>query len=177
MLSTSYTSITNNKTYYGTKFGVILDNETENIANATPQNQASGYGKGWENFVQLKTSEVNNTLLPNSMQEILGINEKEYEELYKQFSGKKYISAIRKTKEFTAGEKKISGEKLANAILEAQDRLLNTGDTHNEVVAYNTKVRGFIAKVSTIDEIPKEFLDFVEKYNLTIYMIGGKNDF
>ncbi len=177
VLSTSYTSLTNNKTYYGTKFGVILDNETENIANATPQNQASGYGKGWENFVQLKTSEINNTLLPSSMQEILGINEKEYEELYKQFSGKKYISAIRKTKEFTAGEKKISGEKLANAILEAQDRLLNTGDTHNEVVAYNTKVRGFIAKVDSIDEIPKEFLDFVEKYNLTIYMIGGKNDF
>ncbi len=173
VLSTSYTSLTNNKTYYGTKFGVILDNEVENIANATKENQGSGYGKGWSNFVQLKTSENNNTLLLSELQEILGINEEEYEELYKQFSGKKYISAIRNTKEFTAGDKKFSGEKLADAILEAQDKLLETGESHNEVVAYNTKVRGFIAKVESIDEIPEEFLNFVEKYDLTIYIVGN----
>ncbi len=173
VLSTSYTSLEKNKTYYGTKFGVILDNETENIANATEQNQASGYGKSWSDFVQLKNSNENNTLLPSTLQKILNINENEYEELYKQFSGKKYLSSIRNTKEFTAGDKKFTGKQLADAILETQDDLFGCDLYHNEVVAYNTKVRGFIAKVDSIEEIPEEFLDFVEKYNLTIHIVGN----
>ena len=36
----------------------------------------------------------------------------------------------------------------------------------------NPKINAFVAKVNSIDEIPQPFLEFVQKHNLPIYILG-----
>jgi len=65
---------------------------------------------------------------------------------------------------------KIKGENIKAFIRRADDKLL--GRFHNEVNLNKPNVNAFVAKVKTIEEIPDEFLDFVYKYDLPIFILG-----
>lgn len=43
---------------------------------------------------------------------------------------------------------------------------------HNEANLYIPKINAVIAKVSSIEEIPQELLDYAHSHNLPIYLLG-----
>ena len=42
----------------------------------------------------------------------------------------------------------------------------------NEANLYSPKINAVVAKVNSISEIQQEFLDFAQKHNLPIYLLG-----
>ena len=64
------------------------------------------------------------------------------------------------------------GKKLKHAISKAQDSIIKKNNAHNEINMLNPKINAFVAKVDSIDEIPQSFLEFVQKHNLPIYLLG-----
>ena len=169
-LCASYVTPKNHPTYNNNKFGVSLETENINIANATPYNQGSGSSKNFKNFIDIITSPINEhrTFIPNSIKKYLSIQDSEYSALYNQIQRLKYISQpdnIDSISEF-------QGKKLKQAISKAQDSIIKKKDEHNEINMLNPKINAFVAKVNSIDEIPQPFLEFAQKHNLPIYILG-----
>ena len=44
--------------------------------------------------------------------------------------------------------------------------------TNNEANLYNPKTEAVVAKVKSMDKIPQKLLDFAQKHNLPIYILG-----
>ena len=176
-LCASYVSTGNCNTYYNKSFGVSLEVENANIANAANVNQSSGGRKGFHEFGQIITGQMQDlgdyrATIPTSVKSALGLNDEEYSELFQLFASKKYISQIKDNETYKIGSKTINGKKIKEAIQEAGNNLFNL-ETHNESNLYNPKINAFVAKVDSIEEIPKEFLKFVREHDLPIYLFGN----
>ncbi len=169
-LCASYITPKNHPTYNNYQFGVSLETENINIANATPYNQGSGSSKNFKNFIDIITSPINEhrTFIPNSIKKYLNIQDSEYSVLYSQIQRLKYISQP----DNIGSISKFQGKKLKQAISKAQDSIIKKKDEHNEINMFNPKINAFVAKVNSIDEIPKPFLEFAQKHNLPIYILG-----
>ena len=50
---------------------------------------------------------------------------------------------------------------------------MKTHGEHNEIVALNSKVKGLIAKVNSLDECPEWLLEFARDNNLPVILIGS----
>lgn len=175
-LCASYVSLNNCKTYYDMKFGVSLEVENVNIANAANKNQLSGKRKDFKLFSKIisgKHEEYSayRKTIPETIKKYLGLNNKEYSELYQLIASKKYLSQIKDNEIYTVSSKSLRGDDIKEAIMYAGNQLFNNTD-YNESNLYNPKINAFVAKVSSMDEIPKEFLDFVQEHNLPIYLLG-----
>lgn len=176
-LCASYVSTDNCNTYYNKSFGVSLEVENVNIANAANVNQSSGGRKGFHEFGQIITGQMQDlgdyrATIPTSVKSALGLNDEEYSELFQLFASKKYISQIKDNETYKIGSKTINGKKIKEAIQEAGNNLFNL-ETHNESNLYNPKINAFVAKVDSIEKIPKEFLKFVREHDLPIYLFGN----
>ena len=175
-LCASYISTGNKNTYNNSKFGVSLEAENVNIANAANENQCSGGHKGFDIFSEIisgnddQLSHYRDTI-PTRIKNQLHLNEREYAELYQMFASKKHISQIKDNEIYTVGRKTLRGDRIKKAIQTAGNDLFSP-DSHNESNLYNPKINAFVAKVNSIEEIPESFLKFVQAHNLPIYLLG-----
>ncbi len=175
-LCASLLSPDNLNTYGGRKYGLSIQAENVNIANAANSNQGSGYGKGFDNFINIisgnSSISAHRKNIPNSIKDSLGLSDEQYARLYEQIASKKYISQITDDSVYIVDDIQISGSDLRRAINDAQDGLFNL-TWHNETNIYNPKIDAFIAKVDSIEEIPDDFLRFVREHDLPIYLMGA----
>ena len=175
-LCSSYISLDNIMTFSNKKFGASLEAENVNIANASSLNQTSGAKKDFKMFSAIITGNDNylsqfRTKIPSIIKKELELTDEEYIELYELLASKKYLSQIKDDETYSIKGKNIKGEKIKKAIQKAQDELLNN-ETNNEINLYNPKINAFIARVNSIDKIPQEYLNFVQEYDLPIYLLG-----
>ena len=177
-LCSSFVSLDNCHTYWDRKFGVSLETEITNIANASSKNQVSGYEKDFSNFSKIITNQYGNEdyrqLISSSIKDNLQLSDEEYIELFKKVSPLKYFSQIRDDKYIKLSDKKnLSGKEIKEAIRLAADKLLQ--NEQNEVNLYSPKINAVVAKVNTINEIPQEYLNFAQKNHLPIYILGNND--
>lgn len=177
-LCASYISLKNCDTYRNRKFGVSLEVENVNIANAAKENQSSGFQKEFDKFSKIITGEnqilsPHRQTIPSTIKKELNLTDDEYSELYQLLASKKYLSQIQDGKTYTIGTRSIDGSEIKQAIKKANDELINVGQ-HNESNVYNPKINAIVAKVNSIEEIPEDFLKFAKEQNLTIYILGNK---
>lgn len=175
-LCTSYVSINNRSTYRNNKFGVSVEAEQVNIANAASMNQGSGYGKDFARFSNTiigvdETSQYRN-LIPSAIKKALSLTDDEYSNLFAQVQKYKYVSQLDNIQEIKIGEKTFTGTQVKTAILEADDLMMTPTKSHNEANLYSPKVNAVIAKVDSLDKVPQELLDFAQAHNLPIYLLG-----
>ena len=164
------------------QFGVSLDCENANIANATLENQVSGSGKGWSQFADLvndtktvgsKKLEVDyRKTVSDFIKLSLGLSDDEYAELYKNVQKYKYVSQFDYIQDIVIGSKRISGAQIKSAIQQANDSILSTNQ-HNELNLYAPKVNAVVAKVDSLDKVPSRLLAFAQEHNLPIYLLGN----
>ena len=172
----SYISPDNFTTYDDRKFGVSLEAENANIANASDSNQGSGNKKDFNIFSAIISGNDEylsqfRKKIPSIIKEELELSDEEYIALYELIASKKYLSQIKDDKTYSIKRKRITGKKIKKAIQKAQDELFNKRE-NNEVNLYNPKINAFVARVNSIEKIPQNYLNFVQKYDLPIYILG-----
>ena len=176
-LCASYIDLDNTITFGTSKFGVSLEAENVNIANAWEADQSSGFLKGFEEFSNIITGNsksVNNeyrSYVPDKIKSNLGLNDSEYAQLYSQLASKKYITQIKDDEIYTFGDKSFKGSEIKQAVQDASDSIIIKGQ-FNEANLYNPKINALVAKVDDMSEIPQEYLDFAKEHDLPIYLIG-----
>ena len=80
---------------------------------------------------------------------------------------KKYTNQI---KDIRINNKVIKAEDLVSSLDKSRDELFN-GSFHSEIVSLNPRIKGLVAKVEKLENCPKEFLEFAQKYNLPIILM------
>ena len=176
-LCTSYISPYAKETFYNRHFGIAVEAENYNISDAINYNQSSGGKKRLANFTYAYTNSKNDSrnFIPQTIKETLELSDAEYAELYKQLSKYSQYNQIDDNAIYTFGDKKIKGSEVKTAIKKANDNLLidSSGPYgNNEINVYNPKINAFVAKVNSIEEIPQELLDWANRNNLVIYILG-----
>ena len=176
--STSLISLDNNRTYTNRKFGFILDVDKPNVAEAYYQNLGSGYEKDINNFTSIlfDQSDETRTFVRDGFIEAMkerggAISLQDYAQLSKYIFSKKYTTQIKNVR---IGDKVYNAEDLVYAVEKSRDALFQ-GYEHSEIVSINPRIKGLIARVSDINDVPVEFLNFADKKNLPIILIGFKN--
>lgn len=176
-LCASYVSAKNHPTYGGNKFGVSLASENVNIANAAPNNQGSGRGKNLLHFINIITDsnaeDAYRTLIPDCIKRELNITGSEYSMLFKIIQKYKYASQLDNIDSIRIGNKTFSGKQIKQAVSNADDlMMIRHSSKHNEANLYVPKTNAVIAKAESIEELPQKLLDFAERHNLPIYILG-----
>ena len=175
-LCTSYVSPKICQTYYNKRFGVSLEAENVNIANAASENQSSGGHKGFADFVtiiagkDMRLSRYRQTL-PLLLKKQLMLSNEEYIELYQMLASLKHLSQIQEDKVYKIGTKSIKGDKIKAAIVSSNDSLFGD-NSQNEINLYNPKINAIVAKVDDIKYIAPYFLEFARENDLPIYLFG-----
>ncbi len=176
--STSLISLDNNRTYTNRKFGFILDVDKPNVAEAYYQNLGSGYKKDINSFTSIlfDQSDETRTFVRDGFIEAMkergvAISLQDYAQLSKYIFSKKYTTQIKNVR---IGDKVYNAEDLVYAFEKSRDALFQ-GYEHSEIVSINPRIKGLIARVSDINDVPQEFLNFANKKNLPIILIGFKN--
>ena len=175
LLCASYVSVENHPTYCNNKFGVSLVSENVNIANADTVNQGSGCGKSFSEFSQILTNNRRRNFISDSIKETLSLSNSEYSELYSTIQKYKSANWLGQVKTIKVGDRVFSGKEIKDAIIKAGDLMMSNGGSvsrHNEANLYNPKTNAVIAKVNSMDEMPDELLDFAQRHNLPIYILG-----
>lgn len=103
------------------------------------------------------------------------ISDEEYTKIIKYIQSKKYPET--QIKNLKVGDRTFTREDILGAFTYSRDQLIEvkkmkTHGEHNEIVALNSKVKGLIAKVNSLDECPEWFLEFAKDNNLPIILIG-----
>ena len=75
------------------------------------------------------------------------------------------------TKDIKIGDKILPANLLQKALDSSRDRLFE-GNIHSEIVAINPRVKALVARVSSIEECSKEFLELAIENDLPIILIG-----
>ncbi len=175
-LCASFVSIKEHPTYGGEKFGVSLEAEQVNIANAASENQGSGCGKDFSRFsntiIGMDNISQYRRLVSDSIKDALCISDAEYAELFAQVQKYKYTSQLDNIAEIKIGEKTFTGSQIKEAILSADDLMMKDPETHNEANLYSPKVNAVVAKVDSLDNVPQHLLEFAQAHNLPIYLLG-----
>ena len=178
-LCASYVSARNHPTYGGNKFGVSMASENVNIANAAQKNQGSGCGKNLLHFINIITDsnaeDAYRTLILDCIKRELNITDSEYSMLFKIIQKYKYASQLDNIDSIKIGNKTFSGKQIKQAVSNADDLMMvksRHNSRHNEANLYAPKTNAVIAKAESIEELPQKLLDFAEKHNLPIYILG-----
>ena len=174
--STSLIKTSNNRTYTGRQLGFVLDVDLSNISEAYYQNTGSGYGKQLKDFERIlfdadneARTYVKDNLVKALSNKGVSLNDKEYAQLAKYLSLKKYTTQI--TKDVKIGNKIIKAKDLIECIQKSTDALFEGGDIHSEIVPLNPRVKGLVAKVERLEDCPEAFLKFAKDNNLPIILM------
>lgn len=188
LISGSYISYDVKPTYDRNLFGVSLESDNVNVASALYENQNSGFEKGFEAFDNIMHENVTTekilqarNKMPSILKNLLGLNDKEYAELYTKLQNIEHASQLDEINEITIGNKTLEGSYVKKAIKRANDSVLadmysNSGLKNSEVMFYAPKVNGVVAKVDKIEQIPQKILDFAQQHNLPVYILGADNE-
>ena len=152
-----------------------------NISEAYYQNTGSGYGKQLKDFERIlfdanneARTYVKDNLVKYLSKKGVSLDDKEYAQLAKYLSVKRYTTQI--TKDVKIGNKIIKAKDLIECIQKSTDMLFEGGDIHNEIVPINPRVKGLIAKVERLEDCPEEFLKFAKDNNLSIILMKPANE-
>ncbi len=176
--STSLISLDNNRTYTNRKYGFILDVDKPNVAQAYYGNLASGMQKDISDFASILFDQSGETrtfvrdgFIEAMKERGLDISLQDYAQISKYIFSKKYTTQI---KDIKIGDRTFKADDLVYAFEKSRDALFQ-GYEHSEIVSINPRIKGLIARVSDINDVPSEFLEFARKKNLPIVLIGFKN--
>ena len=173
--SLSLISLENSRAYKNQIYGVITDVDMSNIAQASNTNISSGYKKNLKTFAKDLFSfwQVNTYVKDNLINELLeagiSLSKDEYVQLSKEIVNIQYTTQV--TRDVIIGEKIIPAKLLQRALDKSRDKLFE-GSLHSEIVAINPRVKALVARVSSIQECSKEFLELAIENNLPIILIG-----
>ncbi len=191
LLCASYVSVDNSHTCWELQFGVSLEADNVNIANATYKDQHSGRNKNFDDFADIitqqpilleegwlsfpKDNDSNfRNLISDSIKQELGLSDSEYSQLYSSIQKYKYTSQFDNIPEIKVGDKTFTGAQVKQAILNADELTIkNNPNRHNEANLYAPKVNAVVAKVSKLEDVPQELLAFAQEHNLPIYLLGN----
>ncbi len=171
LLCSSRISLENKNTYYNYRYGLVLEGENVNIANATPSNQASGCGKGYQAFKTMVSLDINRETIPSVVQKKLGLSESGLSELFTQLKNVAYQGQIKDEKIYMIEGREFKGAQIKKALNIANDAILNKAG-HNELNIYSPKATGIVVKANSPSEIPAELLKMSKEFNVPIYIIG-----
>ena len=176
--STSLISLDNNRTYTNRKYGFILDVDKPNVAQAYYSNLSTGTKKDINNFTSILFDQSGETrtfvrdgFIDAMKERGINLSLQDYAQISKYIFSKKYTTQIKNIK---IGDTVYKAEDLVYAFEKSRDALFQ-GLTHSEIVSINPRIKGLIARVSDINDVPSEFLEFARKKNLPIVLIGFKN--
>ena len=179
--STSLIKASNNATYYGKKFGFVLDTDLANISEAYYRNIGSGTKKDINVFrrILFEQTDAERTYVKDNFVKAMSkkgvdLTDKEYAQISKYLLSKKYTTQI--TKDIKIGDKVIKAKDLVACIEKARDALFEGGNVHSEIVSLNPRVKGLIAKVEKLEDCPEEFLQIAKEYNLPIILMKPEKD-
>lgn len=175
-LSASFVAYQNNPTYGGFKYGVVLDAPHFNVLLISNRNSSTGCKKDSYDMVAMLNPYGNSDARKKSIELLkyeLGASDKEYAQIYKQLSECKKKSQI---KDIKVGKKIFKKEDILESIKIFENSFLNKS-RHNEVVAYNPKIRGLIAMINKHEDIPSEMKDFAKKHDLPIILLGDNTKY
>lgn len=172
--SLSMISFEHSRSYRDQKYGVIVDVDMANIAQASNVNISSGYKKDLKHFskdlfesFRLNTF-VRDCLVDELSKASITLTKEEYWKLAEEIVNIQYDTQI--TQDIKIGEKIIPAILLQNALNVSRDKLLG-GSTHSEIIAINPRVKALVARVSSIEECSQEFLELAVKTKLPIILI------
>ena len=179
--SISMISMADKSTYSGLQFGLVLDVDNANVSHAYFSNTSSGTKKGFAHFVEeMFENSKYRTYVKDNFKSYLTekgveISDEEYTKIIKYIQSKKYPET--QIKNLKVGNRTFTREDILGAFTYSRDQLIEvkkmkTHGEHNEIVALNSKVKGLIAKVNSLDECPEWFLEFAKDNNLPIILIG-----
>ena len=110
-----------------------------------------------------------------SIMKTLELSPTEYLSLYAQIQKLKYASQLDNIPEIKVEDKVFSGKQIKEAILKANNLILSKKPMPldcNEANIYMPKINAIVAKVTDLNDVPKQLLDFAQKYNFPIYLFG-----
>ena len=164
-----------------TKFGLLLDVDNSNIAQAYFADTSSGNAKNISDIVKLYFSDETPIKAYRSFlkeqfiswfKEKKGVklSEQQYSEIINYVLQKKYPETQLPLSDFNG----IKGQDLLDAFTFSRDQLINMkfSGEHNEVVGLNSKIKGVIAKVSSLDDCPDYCLQFAKRNGYPIILVG-----
>lgn len=174
-LSTSFVSPNIKQTYCDYKFGVALSAQNANIANASNHNQGSGNEKDFYNFMNIMTKSDPTYQyryeIPYLIAKKLGLNKAQYSELFSQIQKYKHPSQLDNIPPITIGNKTYSGSQIKKVIMSTNNTIIQPY-CYNEVNVYTPQINAVVAKVKSLNEIPKELLTFANEHDLPIFLLG-----
>lgn len=177
-LSASYVSYDNKQTYYGNKFGVLLDTTHSDILVASPVNLSSGCAKGKAYMVRVHSREYETfkerAEAARLICHVLGASKSEYGEIFKHIST---YSNIEQIKDVRVGKKIFKKEDIIDALQEFGFSILSSQYKHNEIVVFNPKLRGLVALTDSYKEVPEAMKEFAKKQDLPIILLGKNKDY
>ncbi len=167
-------------------YGFIFNEDQANISIAHPSNLSTGKLKNHQDFFNILFLEENDDmkvkenkykekrvfLRDNFLKSLeakgIKLNKEEFALLSEQIISKKYLTQIKD--DIQIGNKTIKATDIVNALEETRNSLFgNVG--HNEVVCILPTVKGLFAKANSLNECPKEFLEFAAKHDLPIVIM------
>ncbi len=180
--SISMISMADKSTYSNLIFGLVLDLDNANVSHAYYANTGSGTKKGFSDFVQEMFEDskhrnfVKDKFFEYMFNNNIELSNAEYAQIAKEIMSKKYPET--QIKDFHIGSKIFKKEDIISAFKYSRDQLIEqkkmkTHGFHNEIVALNSKVKGLTAKVNSLDDCPKWFLEFAHDNNLPIILLGN----
>lgn len=170
LLSTSFISLENKRTYANRKFGVSLQNENTNIINACSRNQSSGDKKDFNTMYRMFMRDDYRSDYSNYIKQELKLTDKEYAILYHTISSKKYLSQIKGN--FKIGKKTIEAQDLTEAIKNAQNHFISKKNGASEICIFTPSIDAVVTKVDSLNQVPQAVLCFAKENNLPIYLLG-----
>lgn len=176
-LSTSFISLKKKETFCNYKFGVALQAQNANIANAASHNQVSGNEKKFDNFINIIAGSDHAIRyryeIPHKIAAKLGMkmNITQYGELFSKIQKYKHISQLDNIQPIIVEDKTYTGAQIKEAITSANNSII-ASDRYNEVNVYTPQVNAVIAKVDSLKEVPKELLAFANEHDLPIFLLG-----
>ena len=179
--SISMISMADKATYSDYQYGLVLDLENANVSHAYYANTGSGTKKGFSHFVKEMFEEghhrsfVKDSFKSYMKQRGIELSDVEYSVIAKYIMGKQYPET--QIRGVTIGDRSFSKEDILGAFTYSRDQLIEmkkqkTHGSHNEIVGLNSKIRGVVAKCSSLQECPQWFLEFARDNNLPIILIG-----
>jgi len=174
VLSTSYISYKDKRTYGFRKFGIICNVPNRNQLLASSCNLGSGYQRSALDLIRYFSDPIYTgyggvrSRASEFLCKRLGLNSEEYSEFFSQIVRAEKLRDLRNVK---VGDKVLTKEDIKAAIKEYNDSLINAG-IHNEIVTYQPQIRAFVALVDSFDEVPEHIKNAAREKNLPIILFG-----
>ncbi|MFI3300892.1 MAG: HD domain-containing protein [Candidatus Gastranaerophilales bacterium] len=186
--SISMVSLKDKATYSSRLIGLVVELDNANVSQAHFSNTGSGFEKGLNRFTKLmfetgkyekyhdyRAFVKNEFITYMKEQKGIELDERTYSKLAK------YISQVKnpetQMRSVKIGDTIYKKEDLLEAFTYSRDMLTEAkgssiNQSHNEIVAMSPKVKAVIVKVSSIDQVPQDVLQFAKDNNLNIVLLG-----